>query len=121
MSFHLVLLPIEVDRLSLECVSIRLSGSRFHLSFRASSRPLATIPMAVRSSIKTMFLAVWSLKASHRPVALPTELNRQINAIQVVSVATAAISFGIAVPTQRGRVPHALSYVPQDSGNQAVT
>lgn len=77
--------------------------------------------MAVRSSIQTTFLAVWSLKASHRPVALPSELNRQINAIQVVSVVTVAISSGIAVPTQRGRVLHALSYVRQDSGNQAVT
>ena len=110
-----------MDQPKLACLSIRLSGSRFHLSFRASSRPLATILMALGSSIQTTFLAVWSLTASHRHVALPNELNRQINAIQVVSVATAAISFGIAVLTKLGRVHHALSYVRQDSGTQAVT
>ena len=102
-------------------MSVRLSGSRFRLSFLASSRLFATIPMAIRSTIQTTFLAVWSLKASHRHVARSTDIPIQMNALQMVSVATVAISSGIAVPTQRGRVLRVLSYVRQDSGNQAVT
>lgn len=100
---------------------ILLSGFRSHPSFPVFSPSLATIPMAIRSSMKPTFLATWSPQVFIPHVALLNELSFRIDAFRMVSVVTAMMSFGTVVPTKRGKVRRALNYVLQDSADPAET